>query len=181
MSSGKLETCPTMVWVPSIAFAVLVVIAHVLDPNLYGRPLSFSRDGRAWCVGYAAFVALILATVGYAVAFLRAPRPLRKYALGPLVAAVLLAGVTLTPTRTTFHDGLATAALVWVAVFLTIRWLDVNVRLVVIVFIGVAIAAGVVVLVSPPWAQKLLIACQVVVMNADAVRVRHLTTVRVSA
>ncbi len=71
--------------------------------------------------------------------------------------------------------------MVWVTVFFAIRWLDVSVRLVVCVLVDVAAVAGLVALVSPPWAQKLLIACRVVVMNLDAHRVLQKGGVHASA
>lgn len=167
---------PLLVWVPSLAFVLLVVAAHVVAPELLHEPLSATRDGRFPALGYAVFVALVLATVGYTLAFVRAPAPLRKFLLGPLVTAVLLVGVLVTPTRTTYHDGLAAAALVWVTVFFAVRWLDVSVWLTVGWLAGVIVVTGVLVLVSPPLAQKVLVTCQVVAMNVDAMRVRRLTT-----
>lgn len=159
-------------------FVVLVVAAHVVAPELLYEPLSATRDGRFPALGYAAFVALLLATVGYTLAFVRGPAPLRKFLLGPLVTAALLVGVLLTPTRTTYHDGLAAAVLVWVTVFFAVRWLDVSVWVAVGWLVGVIVVTGVPVFVSPPWAQKMLVACQVVAMNIDARRVQRLTTSR---
>ncbi len=162
-----------MVWVPSLVFVVLVVAAHVVAPELLHEPLSATRDGRFPALGYAAFVALVLATMGYTLAFWRGPSHLWKYLFGPLVTAALLVGVLVTPTLTTLHDGLAAAVLVWVTVFFAVRWLDVSVWVAVGWLVGVFVVTGVLMFVCPPWAQKVLVACQVVAMNIDARRVCH--------
>jgi hypothetical protein len=112
----------------------------------------------------------VLVTVGYTCVLFQA-KAVRRFAVGPLVTAVLLVGVLLTPTRTTLHDGIAAAVLVWVTVFFAVRWLDVSVWVAVGWLVGVIVVAGVLVFVSPPWAQKVLVACQVVAMNVDAMRV----------
>lgn len=163
---------PLLVWVPSLVFVVLVVAAHVVAPELLYEPLSATRDGRFPALGYAAFVALVLATVGYTFVLFRT-KGVRLFAVGPLVTAVLLVGVLVTPTLTTLHDGLAAAVLVWVTVFFAVRWLDVSVWLAGGWLVGVIVVTVVLVFVSPPWAQKVLVTCQVVAMNIDARRVCH--------
>lgn len=92
-----------LVYLPSAAFVLLAVVAHLLDPALVWHPLSFCLDGKAAVVGWAAFVALAIA--GYSVVYLRSP--LRRYAFGPLVAVGLMVLVNVTPTVSLFHDVLA--------------------------------------------------------------------------
>lgn len=165
----RLGTSP--VWVPSLAFIVLVVASNILEPELLQHPLSFCRDGRAAVVGWAAFVSLVLAIAGYSAVYLRAPAPLRRYAFGPLVAVGLMVLVTVTPTVSLFHDVAAALVMLSVTEFFTVRLVDVSPWVAAGFAVSVVTGAGVVLLFSPQWSQKLLILVQVVTMNFDARRV----------
>lgn len=62
--------------------------------------------------------------------------------------------------------------------FFTVRLLDVSPWVASGFFASVVIGAGVVLIFSPQWSQKLLILVQVITMNIDARRVSRLTTPR---
>jgi uncharacterized membrane protein YccC len=164
--------------VPSLLFVMLTVLAHVLEPELLRHPLSFSRDGVAAGVGRAAFVALSLAIGGYVVVYLRAAASVRRFVFGPLVAAVLMLVVTVTPTKNLLHDVAAGGLLVWTTLFFAVRMLDVSPWRAGGFLAAVVIGVGLVLLVGPQWSQKLLVLIQVVAMNIDARVVKSATTPR---
>lgn len=164
-----------MVWLPSLVFALLLVVAHVVEPELFAHPISFARDGRYPALGYAVFVSLIVAITCYGVVLLRT-KHLRRFAVGPLVAAGLLVVVTLTPTMSTFHDGVAGFVLVWVTVFFAVRLLDMSPWAAGGWLAGGVVVTGGLLVVSPPWAQKVLVLAQVAMMCRDAKRVKTFTT-----
>jgi hypothetical protein len=157
-----------LVLVPSLSFIILAVVAHVVEPELLREPLSFSRDGRAAAVGWAAFVALTLAIWGYVVVYLRALAPVRRFVFGPLVAAVLMTAVTATPTRNHLHDVAAGSVLVWTTIFFAVRMLDVSPWRAGGFVAAVAVGVGSVLMIGPQWSQKLLVLIQVAAMNLDA-------------
>jgi uncharacterized membrane protein len=157
-----------IVGVPSLAFLVLALLAHILELELLQHPLSFARDGSAAGFGWAAFVALCLAIGGYVVVYLRAATPRRRFVFGPLVAVLLVVVVTVTPTNNHLHDVAAGALLVWAALFFAVRRLDVSPWRAGGFLLAVVIGVGSVLLVGPQWSQKLLVLIQVAAMNVDA-------------
>jgi hypothetical protein len=164
-----------MVWMPSLVFVVLALAAHLLDPELWGLPLSYSRDGQAAVVGYAAFAALVVTCWGYAGVYLFTPA-VRRFAFGPLVAAILLTAVAVSPTESTFHDGVTVWMLVWSVVFFAVRLLDRWPRQAGAYVVVVVVASGgAVLIVGPAWGQKVLVGLLVVAMNVDVWMVRRVT------
>jgi hypothetical protein len=159
-----------MVWKPTLLFFSLLTLLHVVEPALIPEPLSMSRDGKYPALGYAAFAALLWGCCQHVRVYIRAPRSEQGNTMGPLVAAVLLLIVAITPTFNAIHVCSSCFLIVWVFVFFAAKlytenslWLFAYLA----VPIGISAAILALGLTYGIW-QKAIIVYYLAVMNLDS-------------